>query len=98
MKRIVLLCSAGASTSMLMKKMLEAAASEGFDCSVEAHPINDIKEYADADCILLGPQVRFQLEKVKPQVSCPIEVIDMSSYGTMNGSAVLAQARKLMGE
>lgn len=98
MKRIVLLCSQGASTSMLMKKIREAAADEGFECTVEAHAVGDVKEYADADAILLGPQVRFQLAAVKGQVSCPVDVIDMTAYGTMNGKAALAQAKKLMGE
>ena len=97
MKRIVLLCSAGASTSMLMKKMRAAAEQEGYECTVEAHAVGDVKEYADADVILLGPQVRFQLESVRGQVSCPVEVVDMMAYGTMNGGLVLGQAKKLMG-
>ena len=53
---------------------------------------------AKADIILLGPQVRFQMEVVKKQVSCPVVSIDPMAYGTMNGEKVLNQARKEMGE
>lgn len=97
MKRIVLMCAAGASTSMLVKRMQQAAEQSGFECTIEAHPVNDAAKYADADVILLGPQVRFQLSAVKGKVNCPVEAIDMVAYGTMNGSAVLDQAQKLMG-
>lgn len=98
MRNIVLMCAAGASTSMLVQRMRSAAAEEGFACTIEAHPVNQAADFADSDVILLGPQVRFELNKVKGEVSCPVEAIEMTAYGTMNGKAVLAQARKLMGE
>ena len=98
MKHIVLMCAAGASTSMLVQRMQRAAEQQGFECTIEAHPVNQAAEFADSDVILLGPQVRFELNKVKAQVNCPVESIDMMAYGTMNGEAVLKQARALMGE
>lgn len=98
MKRIVLMCAAGASTSILVKRMRGAAAKEGYECTVEAHSVNDAKAYADVDVILLGPQVRFQLADVRSKVNCPVEPIEMRDYGAMNGEAVLAQAKKAMGE
>ena len=79
MKKIILLCAAGMSTSMLVKKMQEAAASESFDCEIAAYPTAEAKDKAsDADVILLGPQVRFA--KAKVQSACPgipVEAIDM---------------------
>ncbi|HIU04727.1 MAG TPA: PTS sugar transporter subunit IIB [Candidatus Coprousia avicola] len=98
MKHIVLMCAAGASTSMLVKRMQQAADAAGYECTVEAHPVSDAAQYADVDVILLGPQVRFQLASVKSKVNCPVEPIDMRDYGAMNGEAVIAQARKAMGE
>lgn len=98
MKRIVLMCSEGASTSMLMKRMKQAAEAEGYECEIVARPINEVARYADADVILLGPQVRFQAATVREEVSCPVDAIDMMNYGSMNGAAVLKQARSLMGE
>ncbi len=42
---------------------------------------------------MLGPQVRFLQSKMKKIAKGkPVEVIDMKSYGTMNGALVLEQA------
>ncbi len=99
MKKIVLLCAAGMSTSILVKKMREAAAEEGFDCTVDAFSINEAaKEASDADVVLLGPQVRFNLKRVQELLEpVPVDTIAMRDYGTMNATNVLIQARKMMG-
>lgn len=98
MKTIVLLCAQGMSTSVLVQKMRDAAAAEGFECTIDAHPVAEAEELGKtADCILLGPQVRFELANVQPKVPCPVAVIDMLAYGTMDGKKVLAAARELMG-
>ena len=63
---IVLCCNQGMSTSMLVKKMREAAVKNGVDVQIDAYPISEIEEKApDAAVILLGPQVRFELNRVK---------------------------------
>jgi PTS system cellobiose-specific IIB component len=48
--------------------------------------------------VLLGPQVRYQLSKIKEDVSCPVEAIDMAAYGMMDGKAVMKRAVELIGE
>lgn len=100
MRKIVLMCAAGMSTSVLVKKIQEAAAAINYECSVAAYPTSEAaKEGADADIILLGPQVRFQLNKIKSQ--CPgkiVETIDMRMYGRMDGKGVLEFAKAKMGD
>lgn len=99
MKKIVLLCNGGLSTGILVKKMKEAALKNSCEYEILAAPVADAEEEGNgADIILLGPQVRFQMDVVKRQVSCPVVSIDPVSYGTMNGEKVLGQARKEMGE
>ena len=99
MKKIVLLCAAGMSTTMLVKKMQEAAAETGFECTITACAQPEAKEKAsDADAILLGPQIRFA--KAKVEEACPgipIEAIDMKIYGRMDGKGALEVAKKLLG-
>lgn len=98
MKKIVLLCNGGLSTGILVKKMKEAAQKAGQEYEIIAAPVSDAEEEGKgADIILLGPQVRFQMDVVKRQVSCPVASIDPMSYGTMNGEKVLNQAVKEMG-
>ena len=99
MKKIILLCAAGMSTSMLVKKMQEAAAAENFECEIAAYPTAEAKDKAsDADVILLGPQVRFAKSKVEDACpGIPVEAIDMKLYGRMDGKGVLETAKKLIG-
>lgn len=100
MKKIILLCSAGMSTSMLVKKMQEAAAAESFECEIAAYPMSEAKAKAsDADVILLGPQVRFSKGKIEEQCpGIPVEAIDMKLYGRMDGKGVMAVVKKMLGE
>ncbi len=98
MKKIVLLCSAGMSTGILVKKMQAVAEKEGYACTIAAYPLAKAKtEAADADVILLGPQVRFQKDKVAAECpGVPVEAIDMHIYGCMDGKATLELAKSLM--
>lgn len=99
MKDILLVCSAGMSTSLLVNKMKAAAKEKGIEININAMPISECASVIDkVDIVLLGPQVRFQ----KPQVDAlvkgriPVEVIDMRLYGTMNGKAILEQVLKTL--
>ena len=96
---IVLCCNQGMSTSMLVKKMREAAAKNGVDVQIDAYPISEIEEKApDAAVILLGPQVRFELNRVKglfPNI--PVESINPQDYGLVRGENVLNHAIELAG-
>jgi Phosphotransferase system cellobiose-specific component IIB len=100
MKKIVLLCAAGMSTSMLVKKMKDYAKEIELETSIDAYPISEATEHAsDADAILLGPQVRFQEAKMKEMFpDRNVATIDMRDYGTMNGKAVLEATLKMIGE
>ncbi len=100
MRKIVLFCSAGMSTSALVKRMEVAAKEIDYDVTVEAHSVSDVQRLgADADVILLGPQVRFNLDSVKKQLpDKPVEVIGMREYGTMNGAAVIQQVKDILGD
>ena len=98
MKKILLICSAGMSTSLLVTKMQKAATERGLDFDIAATGSGTYKDLAkNADVLLLGPQVRFMLREVTSAVpGKPIEVIDMRAYGKIDGGAVLDQAIRLM--
>lgn len=96
---ILLICSAGMSTSMLVKKMQAVADARGIDANIWA--IGDSlasDNVGKADVILLGPQVKYLLAKTKDLVNNekPVDCIDMRNYGTMNGEKVLDQALELL--
>lgn len=99
-KKIVLFCAGGMSTSLLVNKMKEAAQLAGKNYSIEAHGVASEASYVpDADCVLLGPQIRYALNSLKKKYpDKPIDSIDMRTYGTMDGKGAIEQARKLMND
>ncbi len=99
MKNIYLVCNAGMSTSILVKKMQEAAKKENIDANIEAFSVEVLDQKADeADVVLLGPQIRHMKGDVEKVVAgkCPVDVIDMRDYGMIRGDKVLAKAMKMM--
>ncbi len=98
MTNILLVCSAGRSTSMLVK-MEQEAEKRGIEARIWA--VADAKaaeNVGEADVMLLGPQVRFMLDKMRSIAGdTPVDVIDMRTYGAMNGAAALDQALALIG-
>lgn len=95
MVNILLVCSAGMSTSMLVRKMQDAAAAKGVEATIWAvGDAESAEQSKKADVVLLGPQVRFLQKKMKERVNDekPVLVIDMAAYGSMDGSKVLDQA------
>lgn len=104
MKRIMLVCAAGMSTSLLVTKMEKAAADQGIEADIFAVSASEADtKLEDAsqpvDVLLLGPQVRFmkgQYETKLAEQGIPVDVIDMKDYGMMNGEAVLTTALDLL--
>ncbi|QCQ04230.1 PTS sugar transporter subunit IIB [Ligilactobacillus animalis] len=101
MKRIMLVCAAGMSTSLLVTKMQAAAEAEGLEAEIFAVSATEADEHlADTndpvDVLMLGPQVRYMQNEFETKLTIPVTVIDMRDYGTMNGEAVLKTALELM--
>lgn len=104
MKRIVLACSAGMSTSLVVTKMEKEAAARALEYMIYAIPEQNLRDELqtfgnDILVVLLGPQVRFKLaenKKLTDEYQIPIAVIDSVAYGTLNGAKVLDQALGLL--
>lgn len=101
-KTIMLVCSAGMSTSLLVTKMQKASEVQGFDTDIFAVSASEADrhlENKEVDVLLLGPQVRFMkadFEKRLAPKGIPLEIINMADYGMMNGEKVLQQAFDLI--
>src|SRR5699024_4354388 len=99
MKKILLVCSAGMSTSMLVKKMQETTDKENKDYEIETLALTEDESKIDeVEVSLLGSHVRFQKAQVEKRADgkVPIDVIGMQQYGMMDGEGVLKQAESLM--
>lgn len=100
MVNILLVCSEGMSTSLLAKKMSDAAIEKGIEANIWAVSCAVACDNVDkADVIILGPQVRYMLSKITGMVkdkSKPVYTADMRAYGTVNGKALLEEALRRM--
>jgi cellobiose PTS system EIIB component len=100
--KILLCCSAGMSTSLLVSKMESSAKAHGIDCKIWAigsSEVNQQIENEEVDVLLLGPQVRFLLSQLKAageKKGIPVDSINSMHYGLCNGEEVLKQAIKLI--
>ncbi|MFS7412744.1 PTS sugar transporter subunit IIB [Carnobacterium maltaromaticum] len=101
-KTIVLVCSAGMSTSLLVLNMERAIEARGLDIDVFAISGSDVADFLEKrpiNVMLLGPQVRFMKRQFGPILEprgIPVEVITMKDYGLMDGESVLIWAEELM--
>ena len=101
MVRIMLACSAGMSTSLLVTKMEAAAKDAGVEAKIWAVPVDNVKgELGNFDVLMVGPQVRFKVKEFEAlsNGTFPVHCIDMRDYGTMNGAKVFATAMELLGK
>ena len=93
MKKIMLCCSAGMSTSLLMKKMIAEAEQRGLPVEINAEQVGHYQ------VVLLGPQVKYMqqdLQKQADKYGIRVEPINMMDYGMQKGAAVLDFALSLI--
>lgn len=96
--RVLLVCAAGMSSSMLEEKIRKAAAAVGRDMELKAIDSMRITlwdfEKDHMDVVLVAPQVRFKkrsiAEKAEPQGTV-VQDIDTVAYGMMDGEKIFAQ-------
>ena len=79
MKRILLVCNLGMSTSMLVQRMEKAAVEKEIEVEITAVPLTTAEKQIDEwDVIMLGPQVRHNMKQLTSIGSkTPIAVIEM---------------------
>lgn len=101
MIKIMFVCSAGMSTSMLVQRVEKAAAEKGVDVKVWACSESESKQYYDdVDVILLGPQIRFMFSKIEKAIQgrpVKLGIIPPLDYGRLDGEAIFSQAQNLLG-
>ncbi len=99
-EKIMLCCSAGMSTSLLMKKMIAEAEQRGLPVEINAYGVAEFAEQVGHyQVVLLGPQVKYMqqdLQKQADKYGIRVEPINMMDYGMQKGAAVLDFALSLI--
>jgi cellobiose PTS system EIIB component len=98
MIKVLLVCAAGMSSSMLEEKIRIAAAAG--KCEMELKAVDSMRinlwdyEKNPMDIILVAPQVRFKkhsiIEKAEP-FGIIVQDIDTIAYGMMDGEMIFRQ-------
>lgn len=98
MTNILLICTAGMSTSALVEKMKKSATAQNLEVQIQAIAESTAEEFVGkADVVLLGPQIKYLVPKMTEMFApTPVSPINMMDYGMMNGEKVLASALQLL--
>ncbi len=97
MAKILLVCSAGMSTSLLVEKMKVVAKEKGFDDEIIAVPAAEGTQILnDYDVILLGPQVAYMLANFQKLTTKPLAIIPQKTYALAKGDEALLFAHQLL--
>ncbi|MET6675676.1 PTS sugar transporter subunit IIB [Citrobacter amalonaticus] len=100
MFRIMLCCSAGMSTSLLVRKMVEAAEERKLPVQIDAYGVSEFDiQFPNYQVVLLGPQVKYMLNTLSEKAATqniPVKSIDMQDYGMQRGDKVLDFALSLI--
>ncbi|KNC11293.1 PTS lactose transporter subunit IIB [Klebsiella sp. RIT-PI-d] len=100
MYKIMLCCSAGMSTSLLVRKMEEVAARRALPVKIDAYGVSEFDmQFPQYQVVLLGPQVKYMLKSLSEKAAThgiPVQPIDMMDYGMQRGDNVLDYALSLI--
>ncbi|AVN58929.1 PTS sugar transporter subunit IIB [Mesoplasma florum] len=96
MKKILLCCSAGFSTSILVEKMYNYFDDNDIDVRLEAVPVAQVKQiYNEWNIILVAPQMAYAFDELSALGSKPIKVIPADIYQNGSGKEVAIMALEM---
>lgn len=101
--KIIVACTGGMSTDILVDRMIKEAESRDIVCDIEAIHRNKIEEALskkDVDLLLLSPQLRGEYERIKAfaPAETKVEILDMVKFGACDGHATLNFAIDLIND
>ena len=101
--KVVLVCAAGMSSSLLEEKIRQAAAAAGKDMELKAVDSTTMSlwnyENNSMDLILVAPQVRFKKRSIIKQsepYGVIVQDIDTIAYGMVDGEKIFKQVMEAL--
>lgn len=97
MKKILLCCSAGFSTSILVEKMYDYFDDNDIDVRMDAVSVSRVKEIIDDwDIVLIAPQMAYAIDEIKKITKKPVAAIPPEIYQNGSGKEVAIMAISLI--
>ncbi|KXG78440.1 Lichenan-specific phosphotransferase enzyme IIB component [Fervidicola ferrireducens] len=98
--KILLVCSGGMSTSIVVKAVEKKAAELKEDIYVEAVSTTQFEDRVkDFDVVLIAPQVKHRkqyFDEIASKYEVPTGLIEPQAYGPFGGEKIIQQAKKLL--
>ncbi|MGX7163926.1 PTS sugar transporter subunit IIB [Enterococcus massiliensis] len=101
-KTILLICTAGITTGLLVKNVQQAADEQQLNVHVYSAPAiiaEQIIQNQQVDALLIGPQSRFEVNRLQDFLNfkaVPFRLIRKEDYETLDGEAVLKESLNLL--
>lgn len=90
MKKVLVCCNTGVTTSLLVATIRAVAEARGLEIEIEASPMATAADHiAEADVVLLGPQVGYAKEAFEEAGAKNVRVITTEDYATQNADDIL---------
>lgn len=101
MKKILLVCSGGMSSAIVVKSIEKEAIKENMTVEVKAIGTGEyLEEIKNGwDIVLVAPQVRHRLpvfEETAKEYNIPIAVISPRGYSPMGGTELIKQIKSML--
>ena len=98
--KILLVCAAGMSTSLVKKKIVAAFGPEEEGWTIDAEASEKLEAIIEEyDVILLGPQIAYkkaQLLEIANEYNKPLDAISPVDYGMGKGANIVNQIKKMI--
>lgn len=93
MKRVIIVCSASLTSSLLSSRLQKYSNENGLDLLFQPLPYIQLKDMiVGVDCVLLTPQVRFSKNEITAAVNktrnVPVALIDVLDYDQSNVESI----------
>ena len=96
--KVLLVCAAGMSSSLLEAAAIKAAEKRGHELDIHAISAPQVARHDFAadpvEMVLIGPQVRYKrksIEKMAEPLGIKVDVIDSIVYGMVDGDKLFDQ-------
>lgn len=94
MEKVIVVCEAGITTSLLVKKLSELAQEKGQEIDIQSKSLEEGLDYIkkhDVDVVLLGPQIHHITQKYEASTNAKVAKISVEDYNTMNVYSIFEQ-------
>lgn len=102
MKRILIVCGAGASSGFMAKNIRKVVKERKLDYSFIARSDSEVDEYiGEIDMLLLGPHLKYMyadMEEYAKPYGVPVHVIEQKAYGNLDGAAIVDFVEQELGK